>query len=94
MENSLISVQTYEKEVSVLAEQVQALQEIMDLSNKRYEEGVTSYLEVLENERSLFDVELSYYSTLSKKFSSYVNLYKAMGGDWYAQYEEIKKQEN
>ena len=53
VENSLISVQTYEKEVSVLAEQVNALQEIMDLSNKRYEEGVTSYLEVLENERSL-----------------------------------------
>ncbi len=47
----------------------------------RCDEGYSSYLEVLDAERSLFNVELSYTSSQSALFRATVNTYKTMGGD-------------
>ena len=48
----------------------------------RYEGGYTSYLEVLDAERSLFSAELGYAQTQADLFNAIVNVYKAMGGGW------------
>ena len=52
------------------------------LSRARYEGGYTSYLEVLDAERSLFNAELNYAQTQADLFNALVNVYKAMGGGW------------
>ena len=62
--------------------QVAALRDYARLARLRYEGGYTSYLEVLDAERSLFNVELGYAQTQADLFSSLVNVYKAMGGGW------------
>jgi len=69
--------------------QVQALKNYVRLAWKRYNEGYVSYLEVLDAQRSLFDAELSYARTRGVWLQAWVNLYKAMGGGWVTQAENI-----
>ena len=52
------------------------------LANIRYTGGVTSYLEVLDSERQLFDAELGLVRTLRDELLAVVRLYKALGGGW------------
>jgi multidrug efflux system outer membrane protein len=53
----------------------------------RYDKGVTSYLEVLENERTLFDVGLELSELKQQFYNAYVRLYKALGGGWLTKAE-------
>jgi len=43
---------------------------------------VTSYLEVLETQRTLFNVELERSEVKQQFLTAYVKLYKALGGGW------------
>jgi len=52
------------------------------LANIRYRGGVTSYLEVLDSERQLFDAELNLIRSRRDEFLAVVRLYKALGGGW------------
>jgi multidrug efflux system outer membrane protein len=52
------------------------------LANIRYSGGVTSYLEVLDSERQLFDAELGLVRTYRDELVAVVRLYKALGGGW------------
>jgi multidrug efflux system outer membrane protein len=64
--------------------QVDAAQEALDLSNARYHGGWTSYLEVIIQQRSLFDAQLGASETLQLQLASIVDLYRALGGGWSA----------
>jgi multidrug efflux system outer membrane protein len=48
----------------------------------RYENGYTSYIEVLDAERALFDAQVAYTQTQAAMYTAMVNVYKAMGGGW------------
>jgi len=82
VEDALVSVKTYEDEVAARESQEKAAASAAMLSRARYDGGVTSYLEVLESERSLFRAELLASSTHRERLVSYVTLYKALGGGW------------
>jgi multidrug efflux system outer membrane protein len=82
VEDSLVGVHTYEDEVMARGEQEKAAASAAMLSRARYDGGVTSYLEVLESDRSLFRAELLASSTHREQLVSYVTLYKALGGGW------------
>ena len=82
VEDSLISVETYEREFVARESQEKAAASAAKLSRARYNGGVTSYLEVLESERSLFRSELLSSSTHREQLVAYVTLYKALGGGW------------
>jgi multidrug efflux system outer membrane protein len=53
-----------------------------DMSESRYEGGVTSYLEVLDTDRQYLDAELNYSQSYDAELSSVIHLYKALGGGW------------
>jgi len=82
VEDSLVGVHTYEREVLSRENQKKAATSAAMLSRARYNGGVTSYLEVLESERSLFSAELLASSTHREQLVAYVTLYKALGGGW------------
>ena len=65
-------------------ELVAALVEQADLSRIRFRGGVTTYLEVLDTERQLFDAELDRARASLDERLSVVELYRALGGGWYA----------
>jgi multidrug efflux system outer membrane protein len=69
--------------------QVATLRNYLELARLRYENGYTSYIEVLDAERNLFSAEVSQTQTMSNVYVSLVNLYKAMGGGWVAQAEQL-----
>ena len=58
------------------------LQESVRLSNMRYKGGTTTYLEVLDGQRSLFSAELTLAGARGTEYQGLVQLYKALGGGW------------
>jgi multidrug efflux system outer membrane protein len=52
------------------------------LSDERYRSGVTSYLEVLDVSRQLYNAELSRARTRRDQLVTSVQLYRALGGGW------------
>ena len=64
------------------ARQVGSLKDYARLARLRYENGYTSYLEVLDAERSLFNTQLQYAQARADALAALVGVYKAMGGGW------------
>jgi multidrug efflux system outer membrane protein len=58
------------------------LAESVRLSLLRYKGGTTTYLEVLDGQRSLFSAELTLASARGSEYQSLVQLYKSLGGGW------------
>jgi len=82
VEDAMVAANTYKEEYKIRSGQVEAAQSAADLSWVRYEGGMTSYLEVLDVQRSLFTAQLKSSETLQLQLSSIVRLYKALGGGW------------
>jgi multidrug efflux system outer membrane protein len=89
VDDALISVRTYRAELDARKRQVMAAQNAAELSWTRYEGGMTSYLEVLDLQRSLFSSRLSASETLQLQLTSIVRLYQALGGGWVAAQDSI-----
>lgn len=70
-------------------QQVETLRDYARIARLRYDEGYTSYIEVLDAERSLFNAELDYAATQGVLFQALVNLYKSMGGGWVAEADRM-----
>ena len=61
---------------------VKDLQESVRLSDMRYKGGTTTYLEVLDGQRSLFSAELTLADARGTEYQSLVQLYRTLGGGW------------
>ncbi len=80
--DALIGYQKFH-EVRVRQEQtVGDLTESVRLSVMRYRGGTTTYLEVLDGQRSLFSAELTLAEARGNEYQSLVQLYKSLGGGW------------
>lgn len=88
VEDALVDIDSYKREFKARIRQEEAARNAAKLSHKRYDGGVTSYLEVLDSERSLFDAELFASEVFRLKLNSYISLYKALGGGWVSKEEK------
>jgi multidrug efflux system outer membrane protein len=80
--DALIAYQKF-REVRVRQEETVAdLQESVRLSNMRYQGGTTTYLEVLDGQRSLFLAEITLAKARGAEYQSLVQLYRGLGGGW------------
>ena len=82
VEDAMIAVNTYKKEFESRMLQVNAASEALEMAWVRYENGVTSYLEILDLQRSEFSSYLNASETLQLQLTSSVQLYQALGGGW------------
>ena len=80
--DGLFNYEITEKKVESLNEQVSALSRAVVLAQLRYEEGYSTYLEVLNMQNSLFIAELDEQKAKLESLSAAINLYKAFGGGW------------
>ncbi|MDD5671378.1 MAG: RND transporter, partial [Candidatus Omnitrophica bacterium] len=69
--------------------QVAALAKASKLSRIRYEDGLSSYLEVINADQQYYDAQNILARTLGSQVNYYVQLYRALGGGW--QVEENQK---
>ncbi|MEO8880858.1 MAG: efflux transporter outer membrane subunit [Gemmatimonadaceae bacterium] len=81
-EDAFVGVRTSRDKAVAQQRQVDALRRAFDLANRRYQNGVSSYLEVLDAERNLFTSELALTQAQRLELVSGVQLYKALGGVW------------
>jgi NodT family efflux transporter outer membrane factor (OMF) lipoprotein len=82
VEDSLAALRILEQEAGVQAVAVQAAQKSLDLSNTRYEGGVTSYLEVITAQNAALADEVTAVNILGRRMASAVLLIQALGGGW------------
>ena len=82
VEDALIAVDTYKKELNSRTRQMDAASIALEMAWVRYESGLTSYLEILDLQRSAFSSQLKASEVLQLQLTSSVNLYKALGGGW------------
>jgi len=66
---------------------VKDLQDTVGTSLIRYRGGITTYLEVLDGQRSLFNAELALAQARGNEYQSLVQLYKALGGGWQGAFQ-------
>ena len=85
--DALNEIQTYKRQISSVERKYTAAKNAAFLSKLRYDKGVTSYLEVLETERTHFSVGLELSELKQQFYNSYVKLYKALGGGWLSKEE-------
>ena len=90
VDNSLIELSTYKEELIANEMKMRAARNASSLSRQRYYQGVTSYLEVIENQRQEFDARLAYSENYQLLLNSYIGLYKSLGGGWVSE-EELEK---
>lgn len=82
VEDNLAALRILENEAGVQATAVQAAQRSLDLSNTRYEGGVTSYLEVITAQNAALTDEVTAVNILGRRMASAVLLIEALGGGW------------
>ena len=87
--DELVSQDRTGAQLKAQKEQVQSLVQYSEIARLRYDNGYTSYIEVLDAERSLFNAQLQYTQTQQAQFQAMTNLYKAMGGGWVTEAEKL-----
>jgi outer membrane protein, multidrug efflux system len=79
------SLNAHVKTGEIIAEQtrlVGSLRNVASVANDRFQGGASSYLEVLDAERSLFDAELDFADARRDRLLAVVQTYRALGGGW------------
>lgn len=80
--SSLIANQTVQEKTKHELVQVNALKTQLRLATLRYDNGYSSYLEVLDAQRSLFNTELNLIEAQRNQVKAKVEFIKAIGGGW------------
>ncbi|MBP2840560.1 solvent efflux RND transporter outer membrane subunit SrpC [Pseudomonas sp. PNP] len=73
---------TFGKQLSAQRELVDNYKSYFDLAQQRYDQGVDSYLTVLDAQRELFASQQKLLNDQLDQINSEVQLYKALGGGW------------
>lgn len=82
VEESLDAIETYKQQVTEYASFVNANAKIQTLTRNLYLDGMSSYLELIDAERTLYSSQLECVQLAAQQYINYVTLYKALGGGW------------
>jgi multidrug efflux system outer membrane protein len=82
VEDALVATTKGRESQEVQGLRVSALETYARLSKNQYDIGTTSYLQVLDANRSLFSSQLDYVETQTAVMTSLVDVYRSMGGGW------------
>lgn len=88
VEDALVGTQKAREKLAAQGRRVKALEDYASLARLRYDNGYSSYIEVLDAQRSLFDSQLNAVRTQSNVIIGMINTYKSMGGGWVALAQE------
>ncbi|SHO49915.1 efflux transporter outer membrane subunit [Desulfopila aestuarii] len=80
--DALVAVETYEKQLLAQKGNLDASEQYFQHARNRYEEGVDSFLTLLDAQRSLYSSRQAYLSLNLAQLENQVNLYKVLGGGW------------
>ena len=87
--DALVAREQTDRQLAAQQSQVDSLRQYAEIARLRYDNGYTDYLAVLDADRSLFNVELSYTLTRADLHLALIGLYKALGGGWVHEAEGL-----
>ncbi|MCP5419689.1 MAG: efflux transporter outer membrane subunit [Gammaproteobacteria bacterium] len=93
VDDSLVDLSKSQEQYEAQKKQVEAYSRYAHLAQLRYDNGYTSYLEVVDAQRNLFESELALTQNKGSVFLAVINLYKAMGGGWVTEAETLAQVE-
>lgn len=82
VDNALVDRSTSLDRLSALRGDVAANVDYVRLARLRYDNGYTSFIEVLDADQRLFSAQLALAAQQAQVLNAAVNLYQAMGGGW------------
>ena len=82
VEDQLSGLRILEQESGVEQKAVESAQHSFEISNQRYNGGVTSYLEVLTAEATLIQNQRTAIDLQTRQFVDSVGLVRSLGGGW------------
>lgn len=84
VEDALVGNAATETRIARLAERVEATRNALRISNERYLQGLSDYLQVLTNQIFHFDAQTKLLSARRQLIADRVSLARALGGTWAA----------
>ena len=84
VENYLAAYYGEQRKHLILAASVQANEVAVALARERYRRGLTSFLDVLTAENSLYTAQSNLSKSAANLLTDLISLYKALGGGWNA----------
>ncbi|SEG61868.1 TolC family protein [Sphingobacterium lactis] len=78
----LSNIENLEKGYQYQAQEVEALNKSISVSNDLFRAARADYLEVLMTQRDVLDAKLELIETKKQQLNAVVNVYKALGGGW------------
>ena len=81
----LVALQSRGQQLESQRKQVKAADEARELAEIRYREGLVTYLDVLEAQRTVLGAQLALVQTERARLTEMVGLFKAVGGGWDVQ---------
>jgi NodT family efflux transporter outer membrane factor (OMF) lipoprotein len=93
VENAIGSYDSQQQRLRDLETALVASERAVQLSQQRYERGLTDFLNVLDAERELYDLQNQHALAQEQAIVQFIALYKGLGGGWeqYQQIPSIKK---
>ena len=82
VEDALVATTKGRESQEAKGRRVNALETYARLAKDQYNAGTSSYLQVLDANRSLFSSQLDYAQSQAVVITSLVNVYRSMGGGW------------
>ena len=82
VENGLSNLESYTKEYDNISDSVEWSKKTYRISNNRYKNGVTSYLDVVISEQEELANQIVQNNLLGLRFVSTIQLIKVIGGGW------------
>ncbi|MHA6633058.1 efflux transporter outer membrane subunit [Citrobacter farmeri] len=82
--DSLDAITRYQEQLLELQAQQAVAQETLRIAQNRYRNGYSSYLDVLDAQRTLFSVQTNVVQVKNNLLLAQIDLYKALGGGWTA----------
>jgi multidrug efflux system outer membrane protein len=84
VEDGLAGLRLLREQFEAQMRAVDAAKRVADQSRIRYQEGLTSYLQVVEADRTALESQLAAYDLNGQRMVTTVSLIKALGGGWKA----------
>jgi NodT family efflux transporter outer membrane factor (OMF) lipoprotein len=84
VEDALVANAATETRIARLAERVEATRNALRISNERYLQGLSDYLQVLSNQIFHFDAQTKLLSARRQLIADRVSLARSLGGTWAA----------
>lgn len=81
VESALVEIATTRKQSERYKSLIESNRRIAELSMALYRNGLSSYLDVIDASRSLYDSQMQYSNLIASMYIAYIKLFKALGGE-------------